>query len=246
MNRTVYSPQTLTIDRNQTITQDTLNEVKAFQESLGANARVLFTRSGNTETYTEHRESLLEKFFRKLDKFEKNVQAAWSRVNDLFTDKNQGNSPEATKDIKGTPTHKSLPSESGSMSLKKFNSQITRLTNTIPVFVGLQSDHTKTRLLALETEIKQVKSLDRALCFFATGPRSLEKIKIEFSDFLAFAKAQATGNTFEDQNRDAVNFAKHWMPVSISSRDELIDLFGKSAYTTITNAAVQLALFAEN
>jgi hypothetical protein len=241
MSRPVSSPKTLTINWDQAITQDKLNEVSAFKKSLGHDARVLFNRSGNTETYTEHRESLPEKFFRKLDKFEKNVQAAWSWVNNLFTDTNQGNSLEATKNIKGTPTNKSLPSEPSSISVKRFNSQIANFTNTIPVFVELQYDHRKAGLSALETEIKQVKNLNRGLDFFTTPSRSLEKVKNEFLAFQAFAKAQAGGKTFADQNRDAINFAKGWAPVSVNSKDELIELFGKQAYEIITTAALELA-----
>lgn len=243
MSRPVSSPKTLTINWDQAITQDKLNEVSAFKKSLGHDARVLFNRSGNTETYTEHRESLPEKFFRKLDKFEKNVQAAWSWVNNLFTDTNQGNSLEATKDIKGTPTHKSPPPDSSSMSVKKFNLEITSLSNTciIPVFTELQDDDTKANLLNLLIEFNQLGKLDRALDFFTTPSRSLEKVKNEFLAFQAFAKAQAGGKTFADQNRDAINFAKGWAPVSVNSKDELIELFGKQAYEIITTAALQLA-----
>lgn len=243
MSRPISSPNTVRINWDQPIDQDTLDKVKAFKNSLGTDDRVLAKSSGNTTIYTQQRESLSEKFIRKLDKYEKNVKAAWSHVSDLLSFKNQGNASDATKNVKDTPTQKSLPLQSSSISVKKFNSQITNFTNTIPVFVGLQNAHTKADLSALETEINQVENLDSALYFFATGPRSLEKVKSEFSAFLAFAKAQATGDTIEDQNRDAINFAKRWMPVSINSRDELIGLFGENAHRTISAAAVQLALF---
>ena len=145
-----------------------------------------------------------------------------------------------TKNVKDTPTQKT-PS---SISVKQFNSQISPITNTciIPVFVGLQSDSIKTGLSALETEINKVKNLDRALNIVAPSTGSLEKVKNEFSAFQAFAKAQATGETFADQNGDAISFAKRWADVSIHSQDQLIDHFGEKAYWTITAAAVQLAV----
>jgi hypothetical protein len=243
MSRPVSSPHTVQINRDQAIDQETLNKVKAFKNSLDPNDRVLVKNSGNTTIYTQQRESVSEKFTRKLDNFEKNVKAAWSHVGDLFSVKNKGNRSEATKNVKNTPTHKSLPPESNSISVKKFNSRITNFTNTIPVFVGLQNDHTKAGLSALEAEIKQVKNLDRALSFFATGPRSLEKVQNEFSAFLAFAKAQATRDTIEDKNRGAIDFANRWMAVSVNSKDELIDHFGEKAYGTISAAALQLAVY---
>ena len=245
MSRPISSPNTVSINRDKAIDQNALDGVKAFKKSLGPNDRVLVSSSGNTTIYRQHRESVSEKITRKLGNFEKNVKSAWSHVSDLFSVKNQGNGSEATKNIKDTPTQKSPPPEPSSISVKQFNSQISPITNTciIPVFVGLQNDYTKDGLSTLETEIKQVKNLDRALGFFATGPRSLEKVNNEFSAFQAFAKAQATGETFADQNGDAIDFANRWMPVSISSKDELIGLFGEKAYDTITAAAVQLALF---
>jgi hypothetical protein len=248
MSRPVSSSNTVSINWDQAPNQNDLNEVNAFKKSLGPNDRVLVNSSGNTTIYTQHRESVSEKIARKLDNFEKHVKSAWSHVGDLFSVKNKGNGPEATKNIKDTPTQKSPPPKSSSISVKQFNLQISPITNTfiIPKFVGLQNDHTKAGLSAPKTEVNEVENLDRALDFFATGPHSLDKVKNEFSAFLAFAEAQAGGETFADQNGDAINFAKRWMPVSIHSKDELIGLFGQKAYGTITAAAVQLALFYED
>jgi hypothetical protein len=239
MNRPISSTNTVTINRDQAPDQDALNELKAFKRGLGRNDRVQVRISGNTTIYTQHKESVSEKFIRKLDNFEKNVKSAWSHVSDLFSVKNQGNESEAKKNIKDTPTQK-IPS---SISVKQFNSQISPITNTciIPVFVGLRNDPTKTRLSDLDTEINKVKNLDRALYIFATGAVSLANVKNEFSVFQAFAKAQATGETFADQNGDAISFAKRWAPVFVNSEDHLIEHFGEKAYWTITAAAVQLA-----
>lgn len=247
MSRPVSSPNMVSINRNA-IDEDALNKLKEFQSGLGRNDRVVTSNSGDTTIYTKHTESASEKFIRKLDSFEKHVKAAWSHVSDLFSVKNQGNESEETKNIKDTPTQKSPPPKSSSISVKQFNLQISPITNTfiIPKFVGLQNDHTKAGLSAPKTEVNEVENLDRALDFFATGPHSLDKVKNEFSAFLAFAEAQAGGETFADQNGDAINFAKRWMPVSIHSKDELIGLFGQKAYGTITAAAVQLALFYED
>jgi hypothetical protein len=238
MSRPISSPPTVSIDFNA-IDQDALNKVNTFKNGLRPNDRVQVGSLGNKTIYTQHRESVSEKVIRKLENFEKNVKSAWSHVSDLFSVKNQGNESEAKKNIKDTPTQK-IPS---SISVKQFNSQISPITNTciIPVFVGLQNDPTKTRLSALDTEIKQVKNLDRALYIFATGAVSLANVKNEFSVFQAFAKAQATGETFADQNGDAISFAKRWAPVFVDSEDHLIEHFGEKAYWTITAAAVQLA-----
>jgi hypothetical protein len=238
MSRPISSPPTVSIDFNA-IDQDALNKVNTFKNGLRPNDRVQVGSLGNKTIYTQHRESVSEKVIRKLENFEKNVKSAWSHVSDLFSVKNQGNESEAKKNIKDTPTQK-IPS---SISVKQFNSQISPITNTciIPVFVGLQNDPTKTRLSALDTEIKQVKNLDRALYIFATGAVSLANVKNEFSVFQAFAKAQATGETFADQNGDAISFAKRWAPVFVDSEDHLIEHFGETAYWTITAAAVQLA-----
>jgi hypothetical protein len=132
-------------------------------------------------------------------------------VSNLFSVKNQGNESEVTKYIKDTPTQKT-PS---SISVKQFNSQISPITNTciIPVFVGLQSDPTKTGLSVLQTKINEVENLNHALNIVAPSTGSLAKVKDEFSVFLAFAKAQATGETFADQNGDAINFANRWVNV---------------------------------
>lgn len=241
MSRPISSTNTVTINRDQAPDQDALNELKAFQRGLGRNDRVVTSYSGNTTIYTKHTESAAKKFNRKLDNFEKNVKSAWSHVSDLFSVKNQGNESGATKNVKGTPTQKS-PS---SISVKQFNLEIAPITNTciIPVFVGLQNDLTKTGLSALQTEINEVENLNRALDIVAPSTRSLAKVKNEFSVFLAFAKAQAAGETFTDQNGDAISFAKRWMPVSIHSKDQLIEAFGEKAYGTIMAAALQLALY---
>lgn len=239
MSRPISSPPTVSIDRNA-LDQDALNELKAFKRGLGRNDRVLVSSLGSTTIYTQHRESVSEKFNRKLGNFEKSVKLAWSHVSDLFSVKNQGNGSGATKNIKDTPTQKS-PS---SISFKQFNLDIIPITNIhiIPALVGLQKDHTKAALSALETEIQQVKNLDRALDIFATGARSLANVKDEFLVFLAFAKAQAGGETFADQGGGAINFAKRWAAVAVNSQDQLIDHFGEKAYWTITAAAIQLAV----
>ena len=238
MSRPISSPTTVSINRNA-LDQDALNELKAFKRGLGRNDRVVTSYSGNTTIYTKHTESAAEKFNRKLDNFEKNVKSAWSHVSDLFSVKNQGNESGATKNVKGTPTQKS-PS---SISVKQFNLEIAPITNTciIPVFVGLQSDPTKIGLSALQTEIDKVENLDRALDIVAPSTGSLEKVKNKFSAFQAFSKAQAVGETFADQNGDAISFAKRWAAVFVRSEDQLIDHFGENAYWTITAAATQLA-----
>lgn len=242
MSRPISSPKTLTINLDQAINQDKLNEVSAFKKSLGHDARVLFNRSGNTETYTEHRESLLEKLIRKRDNFEKNVQAAWSRMNDLFTARNQGNSAEATKDIKGTPTHKSSLPDSSSMSVKKFNLEIASLSNTciIPVLDDLA--HQRGNLKELGKMICEM-NVTYALDFFSTGSQSLKKVEEEFSAFLQFAQAQGRGESVTHQNRDAINFANRWVKIPLSEHGELKARFGNS-YPTISSAAFQLAAFA--
>jgi hypothetical protein len=93
----------------------------------------------------------------------------------------------------------------------------------------------------LKLRSNKLKTSIVGLIFFTTPSRSLEKVKNEFLAFQAFAKAQAGGKTFADQNRDAINFAKGWAPVSVNSKDELIELFGKQAYEIITTAALELA-----
>jgi hypothetical protein len=232
----------LTINWDQEITQDKLNEVSAFKKSLGHDARVLFNRSGNEVTFTEHRESLREKFFRKLDKFEKNVQAAWSRVNNRLTDTNQGNSLEGTKNIKGTPIHKSSPPDSSSMSVKKFNLEIASLSNTciIPVLDDLA--HQRDNLNNLARMIREM-NLNYALDFFSTGSQSLDKVYEEFSAFAQFAQAQGRGESVTHQNRDAINFANRWVAIPLSEHEELRVRFGES-YHTISSAALELAAFA--
>lgn len=245
MDRTVSSPKMLTINWDQEITQDKLNEVSAFKKSLGHDARVLFNRSGNEVTFTEHRESLREKFFRKLDKFEKNVQAAWSRVNNRLTDTNQGNSLEGTKNIKGTPIHKSSPPDSSSMSVKKFNLEIASLSNTciIPVLDDLA--HQRDNLNNLARMVCEM-NLSYALDFFSTGSQSLGKTEREFSAFLQFAQAQGHGKSVTHRNRDAIDFAELWKGAASDefSREQLEFRFGKEAFNLIDKAAIELAAFA--
>ena len=97
MSRPVSSPNNISINRDHAIDQDALNNLKNFKKGLGRNDRVLISNSGNTSIYTKHRESVSEKFIRKLNNFEKNVKAAWSHVSDLFSVKNQGNNSEEIK-----------------------------------------------------------------------------------------------------------------------------------------------------
>ncbi len=244
MSRPVSFPNSLTINRDQDIDRNKASEIKAFQNGLRSNDRIQINQSGNTTIYTKHRESVSEKFIRKLENFEKNVKNAWSHVKDLFTLQHQGTESEVLKNIKDTPPAKFPLPEPGSISIKKFNSKIAHAANTIPVFVELQDDLTKTDLLNLANEIKKVKNRDFALDFFATGPVSLKKIKTEFSAFLAFAEAQALEKTMEDQSRGAIDFAKRWtaIPYGSDERNELRARFGES-YSTIDSAAIVLAVF---
>lgn len=240
MSRPVSSPNTVTIALDQPIDQASLSVIKRFKNSLGPNDRVLINNSGNTTIYTQHTESASEKFIRKLGNFEKNVKAAWSHVSDLFSFKNQGNGSEATKNVKDTTTHKSTQPESSSISVKKFNLEITPYTNTciIPV-LGNLDNATKDKLKDLEPMIRGM-NLARALDFFSTGPESLAKVEKEFAAFLQFAQAQGRGESVTHQNRDAINFANRWAAIPPSEYKELKARFGES-YLSIFNAAFALA-----
>ncbi len=238
MSRPISSTNTVTINRDQAPDQDALNELKTFQRGLGKNDRFVTSCSGNTTIYTKLTESAAEKFNRKLDNFGKSVKSAWSHVSDLFSVKSQGTGSEATKNVKDTTTQKS-PS---SISVKQFNLDITRITNTCntPVLDDLtdQRDNLKD-LGRMICEMNTSYSLD----FFSTGSQSLEKVEKEFSAFAQFAQAQGRGESVTHPNRDAINFANRWVAIPPSEHKEMKARFGES-YLTIFNAALALSNFA--
>jgi hypothetical protein len=238
MSRPISSPPTVSIDRNAP-DQDALNELKAFQRGLGKNDRVVTSYSGNTTIYTKLTESAAEKFNRKLDNFGKSVKSAWSHVSDLFSVKNQGNGSAETKNVKDTPTQKS-PS---SISVKQFNLDITRITNTciIPVLDDL-TYQTRESLNNLRNMTHNIEPLDRALDLLASGPEDLEKIKKEFEAFLDFAEAQGQGKSVTQNNRGAIEFANRWASKPPSEYKEMQARFGDS-YNAIFHAALALANF---
>jgi hypothetical protein len=239
MNRPISSTNTVTINRDQAPDQDALNELTVFKRGLGRNDRVQVNSLGNTTIYTQHKESLSEKFIRKLDNFEKNVRSAWSHVSDLFSVKNQGNESGATKNVKGTPTQKS-PS---SISVKQFNLEIAPITNTciIPVLDDLTYE-TRSALNNLRTMTDKIESLDYALDLLASNPQDLEKVRTEFSAFLDFAEAQGQGKYVTQDNRGAIEFANRWAAIPPTEYKEMKERFGES-YPTIFNAALALANF---
>ena len=239
MSRPISSQNSVSISLDQPIDQDALNKVKTFKKSLGPNDRVLVNRSGDTTIYTQHKESVSEKFSRKLNNFEKNVKAAWSHVSDLLSIKNQGNGSAATKNIKDIPTQKP-PS---SISVKQFNLEIALINNTCIILVLDDLIYQpKGELNNLRSMIEKINSLDRALDLLATGPQDLEKIQKEFSAFLDFAEAQAQGKSVTHQNRDAIHFANRWVKIPPSEYKEMKERFGES-YAPIFNAASALANF---
>ena len=244
MSRPIFSPTTVRIDRNA-INKNALNDLKAFQSGLGKNDRVVTTHSGSTTIYRKHTESAVEKFNRKLDNFEKNVKSAWSHVSDLFSVKNQGNGSEATKNVKDTPIQKSLPSESSSISVKQFNSQISPITNncTIPVFDDLTHE-TRKKLSNLEDKVEKLPHLEKAFNLLTNGSQDRKKSIEEFKAFLEFAKAQGQGKSVTHENRDAINFANRFLKIPYDNEDMKLG-FGES-YLAIFNAASSLSVFGES
>ena len=239
MSRPIFSPTTVSIDRNA-INKDALNDLKAFQSGLRKNDRVVTTHSGSTTIYTKHTESAAEKFYRKLDNFEKNVKSAWSHVSDLFSVKNQGNGSEATKNVKDTTTQKS-PS---SISVKQFNLDITPITNICIIpFLDDLTLQTRGALNNLRNMTDKIEPLERALDLLANGREDLEKIKKEFKAFLDFAEAQGQGKSVTQNNRGAIEFANRWVSKPPFEYEEMKARFGDS-YPAIFNAAFALANFA--
>ena len=239
MSRPIFSPTTVSIDRNA-INKDALNDLKAFQRGLGKNDCVVTTHSGSTTIYTKHTESAVEKFYRKLDNFEKNVKSAWSHVSDLFSVKNQGNGSEATKNVKDTTTQKS-PS---SISVKQFNLEITPITNICIIpFLDDLTLQTRGALNNLRNMTDKIEPLERALDLLANGREDLEKIKKEFKAFLDFAEAQGQGKSVTQNNRGAIEFANRWVSKPPFEYEEMEARFGDS-YPAIFNAAFALANFA--
>lgn len=243
MSRPVSSPNNISINRDHAIDQDALNNLKNFKKGLGRNDRVLISNSGNTSIYTKHRESVSEKFIRKLNNFEKNVKAAWSHVSDLFSVKNQGNNSEEIKNIKDTLATKSPALESSSISVKKFNSSITQLTNTCIIPVLDELNEHRNDLKNLASIINKI-NLSYALDCFSTGSQGIGKVEKEFLAFLNFASAQSQGKPVTHPNRDAIDFAKRWttIPYGSDERYNLKARFGTS-YPIIDNTAVALAAF---
>ena len=245
MSRPTSSPNTVSINRDKAIDQNALDGVKAFKKSLGPNDRVLVSSSGNTMIYTQHRESVSEKITRKLGNFEKNVKSAWSHVSDLFSVKNKGNNSEATKNVKDTPTQKSPPPESSSISVKQFNSQISPITNTciIPVFEDLTLQ-TRDKLSNLKDAVDKLPFLESAFNLLASGAQDRKKAIKEFSAFLEFAEAQGQGQSVTHENRDAINFANRFLAIKYDN-DEMKLGFGES-YLAIFNAASSLSIFGKS
>jgi hypothetical protein len=241
MSRPISSPPTVSINRNA-LDQDALKELKAFQRGLGRNDRVVTSYSGNTTIYTKHAESAAEKFNRKLDNFEKNVKSAWSHVSDLFSVKNQGNESGATKNIKDTPTQKSPPPESSSISVKQFNSQISPIINncTIPVFDDLTQE-TRKKLNNLKDTVEKLPLLESAFNLLTSGSQDRKKALKEFSAFLEFAEAQGQGKSVTHQNRDAINFANRFLKIPYDNKEMKLG-FGES-YLAIYNATSSLSVF---
>jgi len=240
MSRPIFSPTSVSIDRNA-INKDALNDLKAFQSGLGKNDRVVTTHSGSTTIYTKHTESAEEKFYRKLDNFEKNVKSAWSHVSDLFSVKNQRNGSEATKNVKDTTTQKS-PS---SISVKQFNLDITPITNfcIIPVFDDLTRE-TRKKLSNLEDEVEKLPHLEKAFNLLTNGSQDRKKSIEEFEAFLEFAKAQGQGKSVTQNNRGAIEFANRFLKIPYDNEDMKLG-FGES-YLAIFNAASSLSVFGES
>ena len=241
MSRPISSPPTVSIDFNA-IDQNALNKVNTFKNGLRPNNRVQVRSLGSKTIYTQHKESLSEKFIRKLENFEKNVKSAWSHVSDLFSVKNQGNESGATKNIKDTPTQKSPPPESSSISVKQFNSQISPIINncTIPVFDDLTQE-TRKKLSNLKDTVEKLPFLESAFNLLTSGSQDRKKAIKEFSAFLEFAEAQGQGKSVTHENRDAINFANRFLEIPYDNKEMKLG-FGES-YLAIYNATSSLSVF---
>lgn len=258
MSQPICSPKEVSIDLFHGPTQENLNEINAFTNSLKSNERIKISFGpGVTVVFTRYKESFPEQGLRRIGNFITSFKAIRAfnnhQINNTainyeiyLLDRKTAPYKNKIAELSNIHSHVSEKFHAGdqlSISAKKFQSLTKSLAQklSVPVFDNLQDSKTKENLITLRSEIDEVSINSRQVNFMKGIGESPQKIVEEFEAFFTFVDDQVNENAGLYPDRKAVDFAQRWMDFQSLDKNGLIDQFGgEKNFDAISCAVAEL------
>lgn len=244
-------PQSLSIDLTQSLTQDKINEIKAFSAGLESNKRIhIGLTDGDTIVFSRQTEPNKEKKLRQvgnlLGKLKNN--AAIKRDLSVLVGKteNGGDWGASISHIHAHVSKKFHVGQKITLSTSNFQSLIDPIANklVVPVFDKLKEPSIKLELNALNFKNKTDPCESPEVQYMSGPGEDPRKVADEFRSFFNFAKHQAEGQSGNYRDSKALDFAKRWDSYKADDEKGLKRLFGEKKFHAISQAAAELLAFA--
>ena len=244
-------PQSLSIDLAQSLTQDKINDIKAFSTGLESNERIhIEFADGDNIVFSRQTESDKDKTLRQvgnlLGKIKNNAAIKRDLSSLMEKTKNGADWGPSISHIHAHVSKKFHVGQKITLSTRNFQSLINPITNklVVPVFEKLKEPSIKLELNALNFKNKTDPSESPEVQYMSGPGEDPRKVADEFRSFFNFAKHQADGQDGNYRDSKALDFAKRWDNFKTGDEKGLKGQFGEKKFDAISQAAAELLAFA--